>query len=244
MKKKQLREQSDKHHLFTDLDGTLPGDEGAALRFGRYIREMDEPVVFGIATGRGYEEALAPFRSGDLPAPEYIVCAVGTEIHIRRGKNYEKFYDYSESIGKDFPSSEIIRTLEGRPGLSRQNHFSGVKLSYFIDDYSPAEERAIRESLSPYRCNIIFSGGIYLDVLPPKASKYHAIEYLAEAMGISRDRIITAGDSGNDRDMITGFSRSIVVGNADNDLNDAVCGYRSRACYADGLLEGLKYFIE
>jgi hydroxymethylpyrimidine pyrophosphatase-like HAD family hydrolase len=62
---------------------------------------------------------------------------------------------------------------------------------------------------------LVFSGDgewRYLDVLAKNAGKYNAMEYVRNLFGISRDRTVACGDSGNDVLMLEGPQRSICVG--------------------------------
>ncbi len=63
------------------------------------------------------------------------------------------------------------------------------------------------------------------------------------------ERVVVAGDSGNDFDMLQavqdGPGRGILVGNAMDGLRDRLGGgrlYQARAAHAAGVLEGLETF--
>ena len=66
--------------------------------------------------------------------------------------------------------------------------------------------------------NIIYSHGQYLDLLPLRASKGFAVRYFADKWGISLEKILVAGDSGNDLDMMVGRTKGVVVGNHEPEL--------------------------
>jgi sucrose-phosphate synthase len=95
------------------------------------------------------------------------------------------------------------------------------------------------------RANLVLSGGRDLDILPLHASKGQAVRYLAFRWGIPLDHFITAGDSGNDRDMLVGDMLGIVVGNHGPEL--APLRGRSRVYFANrphawGILEGIRHY--
>ncbi|HEA25820.1 MAG TPA: HAD-IIB family hydrolase, partial [Ectothiorhodospiraceae bacterium] len=53
-----------------------------------------------------------------------------------------------------------------------------------------------------------------LDILPAKATKYHAIEFLMERLGFSLATTVFAGDSGNDLPVLVSPIHSVLVANA------------------------------
>ena len=93
--------------------------------------------------------------------------------------------------------------------------------------------------------NVGFSHGMYLDVLPVRASKGSAIRYLADKWGIPVDSILVAGDSGNDEEMLSGNTLGVVVGNHSPELEvlrDRERIYFAEGHYAWGILEGIDYY--
>ncbi len=95
------------------------------------------------------------------------------------------------------------------------------------------------------RFNAVFSHGQYLDVLPIRASKGKAIRYLAHKWGIPVGNILVAGDSGNDREMLKGRTKGVVVGNYSEEL-ESLKGlpriYFARQEFASGILEGISHY--
>jgi sucrose-6-phosphatase len=92
---------------------------------------------------------------------------------------------------------------------------------------------------------VITSGSSDFDVLPPAAGKGSATLFLTEHLGVPIERLIVAGDSGNDAAMFRISPRGIVVGNARPELCGAVDRsrvYFARGARAAGLLEGLVHY--
>ncbi len=85
--------------------------------------------------------------------------------------------------------------------------------------------------------------GYYLDALPPRAGKDGALRFMASDIGMARERVICAGDSGNDESMLGAGFPAIVVGNHEACL-EALRGmgsiYFAKAGYTRGVLEGLE----
>ena len=57
----------------------------------------------------------------------------------------------------------------------------------------------------------ILSHDRLLDILPARAGKHGALAHVAAVLDLPRDRIVAAGDSGNDVDMLAGSSRAVLV---------------------------------
>jgi sucrose-phosphate synthase len=70
--------------LFTDLDQNLLGDPGALPEFADLMRAHQKRVVFGVATGRRIDSALAVMRKHGIPAPDVLISSLGTRIHYGR----------------------------------------------------------------------------------------------------------------------------------------------------------------
>ena len=60
-----------------------------------------------------------------------------------------------------------------------------------------------------------------LDILPASANKLHAIRFLIEKEGFSEAETLFAGDSGNDLDVLLSSIPSVLVANADDEVQRA-----------------------
>jgi sucrose-phosphate synthase len=94
-------------------------------------------------------------------------------------------------------------------------------------------------------CEVIFSHGQFLDILPYRASKGKAIRYLKDKWSISPHNVMVAGDSGNDEDMLRGRTCGLIVGNYSKEL-EVLKGkpriFFSRYHHAAGIIDGLKHY--
>jgi hypothetical protein len=100
-----------------------------------------------------------------------------------------------------------------------------------------------------------------LDIVPARANKLHAIQFLMQQEKFPEKRTVFAGDSGNDLDVLTSGLQAILVKNAAEDVRKAAIETLSKkqmthrlylskggffgmnGNYAAGVLEGLAYFI-
>jgi sucrose-phosphate synthase len=91
------------------------------------------------------------------------------------------------------------------------------------------------------RYTLIYSRGMFLDILPARASKGKAIRYLSYKWNIP----LGNRDSDNDEDMLRGEMLGVVVGNHHPDL-DKLRGlknvYFAKANHAAGILEGFENY--
>ncbi|MGH8463591.1 MAG: HAD family hydrolase, partial [Pseudomonas sp.] len=144
---------------------------------------------------------------------------------------------------------KIRHALHGVPGLElqprlQQSHF---KVSYYIDPQQiPLEEvRAIlnREEQSVY---VQMAFGQYLDILPLRASKGLALRYVANLWQLPLERVLVAGGSGADEDMMRGNTLAVVVANRHHEeLSQVGEGdniYFAHRPYAAGIVEALDYY--
>jgi len=94
--------------------------------------------------------------------------------------------------------------------------------------------------------NVILSFGQYLDVLPIRASKGLALRYMAATWDIPLDRILVAGGSGADEDMMRGNTLAVVVGNRHHEelsqLEEVERIYFAEAVGAGGILEAFDHY--
>jgi hydroxymethylpyrimidine pyrophosphatase-like HAD family hydrolase len=174
---------------------------------------------------------------------------VGTEIWMRTRFGYRLDRGWSEVIGAHWDRAAVLDASMAVPGLTLQHSEwqSEHKVSWFIDGDDPEARVASLEALLEHRglrALLVHSGGHLLDALPIESGKGSATAFLARRLG--SPAVVTAGDSGNDLDMMRpelGF-RSIVVGNGDPDVRsiEADHVYLAEAPYADGIAEGLRHW--
>ena len=238
-----------KELLIVDIDDTLLGDDEAASALMRFMGE-NETIGFGVATGRDISSAKEVLESHGIVNVDCIIASVGSEIYYFD----EGLYDtgWSSHIQYKWKPEQIREALSCFPWLKLQENPAAqrpFKVSYDLDASMPGDEAlplmhtALMERKLSY--NLIYSHGSYVDILPSRASKGKAIRYLAHKWQFPIGSIYTAGNSGNDRDMLIGGMKGIVVGNHEPELADLKQRrrvYFSSASFADGILEGVRYW--
>lgn len=236
----------DRSLLVSDLDGTLLGDAAATRRFDSWYQDRCSSWILVYASGRSFDSVIESVRESDLPNPAAIIGSVGTEIRwYPSGQAPAAWRDGFDSA---WSADRVVRALGGHSELERQpaEFQSEYKVSYFLHDACPDFLARIQSQLvdSGIAADVIYSSGRDLDVVPKGANKGSAAEFVAGACGVSADRVIVCGDTGNDESMFRRGFRGVMPANALDELK-ALAGernYLASALFADGVIEGINYW--
>lgn len=234
------------HLMITDIDNTLVGDDVSMQELFWHLDERKKDLAWGVATGRSLELTLEAMTEHSFPMPDILICSVGTEIYYGPDLRYDK--GWQQHISHQWKPEEIKSSLMSLDFLVFQEAEGqrSHKISYYLEE---KEDRLaqVKQLLQEkrLRCQVIYSHGQFLDILPPRASKGRAIDYLRYKFDFSPRHVMVAGDSGNDADMISGHARGLVVGNHSEEL-EMLRGkaniYFSKEEYAAGIMDGLKHY--
>lgn len=237
--------------IISDLDGTLvEEDDITGLdEFNNWITENKPRIVFGIASGRNKEITKAAFERYHLPAPDALICSAGTEIYYTDKYIPDKGWD--SHIDYLWKRNELQTALTKFPGIRLQERAAQwpFKLSYYVQDNFDEDDIAdLHKFLDDrkLRAKVLLTHNHFLDILPFRASKGSAVRYLSYKWKVPLDRFITAGNSGNDIDMLKGKTKGIVVANYSAELEDLKKNrriYFAKNILAKGVLEGINYHL-
>lgn len=231
------------HLLATDLDGTLVGDKNSLQELLTYYKEQTYNVSLIYITGRHYRSALSLIEAEHLPLPDILVTDVGTEIYI--GESFEKDMDWAFRMSSDWMPEQIEAVASTVSGMEKQQLPVTSRCSYYVSDDAQAQEfkECLEEAGIPHK--FIYSGGRDVDILPAGSGKGQALEYILSKYELHEAKLLVAGDSGNDRDMLTLGYPSVIVGNAQPELlecPESPVIYRSKKGFAGGIQEAWNYF--
>lgn len=233
--------------LISDIDNTLLGDSRALQEFQQVMDAQQGKLGFGVASGRTVESIVDILQKNNVRIPEVIISAVGSEIHY--GQKVVPDKDWARHINHSWSREKIMQVMREVPGVELQpeREQRRFKVSYFYQGRKFPGVRWLRKKLRQHQVHvkIIKSHQQFLDILPLRASKGHAIRYVCVRWGLDFNDVLVAGDSGNDREMLNGSTYSVVVGNYSRELKNLVEGERlhfARGNYARGIIEGLKHF--
>ena len=155
---------------------------------------------------------------------------------------------WHSKIDKNWDAEVIRGLLSSRRDLELQpeEFQSAFKVSYYLHDASPEEILSLQKEIqgASVETEVIYSSNRDLDFLPLRANKGKAAMFLASTWAIAGNRVLVAGDSGNDRALFEQGFRGIIVGNAHPELKQLKGPgiYHAHRCFADGVLEGIKYW--
>ena len=228
--------------LACDIDNTLTGCRDGARAFAKWLGREGDRYAFTVATGRSIAEAQRVLAEWDLPTPDTIISSTGTEIWHRSGSGFTLCEDYAALIAREWDAAAVRAALEGanvrfQPVYDQRRW----KVSLFgaISDV-PEIEAQLHQAGALAR--IIPSHEKFIDIIPVQAGKAAAIRFEAARRGMSDDRVIVAGDSGNDLDMLSRFENAVLPANALAELDGLASVYRSSLKHAAGVLDGVQYY--
>lgn len=233
--------------IITDIDNTLTGDDDAMREFFQLITEAEDNIGFGIATGRRYDDVIQLMKDYDIPQPEVLITAVGTEIYY--GKNQTMDRRWQKHIDFRWEPDRVHEVLDSIEGLYPQEEHeqSAYKISYKADFSVAPKLAAIKRHLreAGLRVKVISSLGMFLDIIPSRAGSGLSIRQMAYKWGFPLENVLVAGDSGNDEGMLAGNTLGVVVGNYSEELEKLrryPRVYFAKASHAAGIIEGLNYY--
>lgn len=234
--------------IFTDLDQNLLGNPADIPRFIEVLRKNRTSTTFGIATGRRLDVALEALRKYRIPEPDVLITSGGTAIFYSPDLTEDTWW--TQHIDRRWTPPEVKRVLSDLPGLELQPKMyqSRFKISYYYHSGVAPTVDEINSLLhqEDLAVNVILSFGQYLDIMPIRASKGQALRYVADQWGIPLERILVAGGSGADEDMMRGNTLALVVANRHHEelshLVDTESIYYAQQAYALGILEAIEHF--
>ncbi len=240
------------HHdraLFSDLDQNLLGKPEALKPFITTLQANRRCVLFGIATGRRLDSAMQSMKKHGIPAPDVLITSLGTEIYY--APNLLPDSAWERHIDHLWNPRIIRRVLEGLPGMKLQPNTeqSRFKVSYYIDPQIAPDIQHLNKLLHQegQAVNVLQSFGQYLDIIPVRASKGLALRWFADRRDIPLERILAAGGSGADADMLRGNTLAVVVANRHHEelyelVQEGVNIFFATQPYAEGILEAIQHY--
>jgi sucrose-6F-phosphate phosphohydrolase len=265
--------------ICSDLDRTLiPNgyqEESADAR--PVFRQLAENanIYLAYVSGRDKQLILDAIEEFYLPMPDYAIGDVGTTLYRIIDDDWQLSDDWSDEIGKDWQGlswealAECFEDIDD-VRLQELEKQSQHKLSFYAD--KNVDHQQLKKTIlviltqMGVRANIIWSvdeisaNGL-LDIIPARANKLHAIQFLMQQEQFSEDRTVFAGDSGNDLDVLTSGLQAILVKNAMDEVRKEAVEKLSdkhmlnrlylpegnflglNGNYAAGVIEGLFHFF-
>ena len=230
--------------LAADIDGTLLGDPASEAAFTAFVEQHPAQVILALVTGRSLPTILPIIQSGRLPQPAFICADVGTELFDCRDPLNALGEAYAARASLTWDLADIYALGVGE-GVTIQDFPDGQPRfqAGFYWDGSPHTLELFRRRLSVLPgCAILPSYDYYIDVLPASMGKGQAVLFLQQVLGLPAERVIVAGDTGNDAQMFETGLPGILPLNALDELKQIAVQpwhYSSPHPYAWGVLDGL-----
>lgn len=216
------------------------------------MRLSRSAFLLAYVTGRTFSSARQLLSEEDLLLPDVLITDVGTEIRI--APHYEPDRGWAALMSLHWDPGSAAAIVESVGCLVRQEVRPRFRLAYLMEE--PGGEpgftgtvlrigRLIRQAGLPVR--IVPSMGRIVDIIPGNAGKGEAVHHVRKLCGIARSNTCVCGDSGNDLSMFSRGYKGIVVGNAGDELTEALRrgtaeAYFSKGRFAAGILEGLRHY--
>ncbi len=237
--------------LITDIDNTLLGDDDSMVRLLQYLKDERPRIGFGVASGRYIDKIEEVIEEHNVEGLDVVIASVGAEIYY--GQKLVPDKGWASHLRNKWKPDRVRDALENLSFLTVQEDLATqreFKISYDLTGDMPPEEAMPQIYDALGRCGVphtvIFSHGVYIDVLPLRASKGKAVRFLSNKWNISLENIATAGDSGNDIDMLKGRTAGIAVGNYSSELSslqrEGTRVYFAKGAYSEGIIEGLRHY--
>lgn len=271
--------------LCCDLDRTLipngaaPESPEARARLAALCARPEVHIAF--VSGRDLGLVIDGMVEWSLPVPDFIIGDVGTTIYAPTGEGadamggWRHWPAWTAEIAPDWNGlthDDVTEMFADISALRQQEPAKqgAFKASYYVD------LDANREVLDAELHGRLWQHGVdaslvwsvdevakigLLDVLPARASKLHAIEFLISHEGYEVARTVFAGDSGNDMHALASHLQGVLVANADETIKREALDLVSAGGLADtlyvaqggfmgmngnytaGVLEGVAHFI-
>ena len=229
--------------LATDLDGTFLG--GTSVQKEQLYRSItgNKAIQLVFVSGRGLNSILPLFNEPLMPKPGFIICDVGATVV--NGNTLEAIEPIQSLIEERWPGEEMVSgLLTGVKGLVPQNVPQQRRCSYFFNEHTDIDDLKYR--VEQLDCDLLFSAGKFVDVLPRGINKGYTLQMLAKQYDFPAGNILVAGDTFNDLSLFAAGYKGVVVGNAEPGLLQATADwhaiYQAREEGAGGILEAIQYF--
>ena len=229
--------------LATDLDGTFLG--GTSVQKEQLYRSItgNKAIQLVFVSGRGLNSILPLFNEPLMPKPGFIICDVGATVV--NGNTLEAIEPIQSLIEERWPGEEMVSgLLTGVKGLVPQNVPQQRRCSYFFNEHTDIDDLKYR--VEQLDCDLLFSAGKFVDVLPKGINKGYTLQMLAKQCHFPLEEILVAGDTFNDLSLFAAGYKGVVVGNAEPGLLQATSDwstiYHAKEEGAGGILEAIQHF--
>lgn len=207
----------------TDLDDTIVDDPAGERLFRatwESLASASRPLLV-YNSGRSVTDVQRLVLERRIPAPEFIIGGIGTELFDPLEPQAAEEFRTNISFGWDREMVLRIVTENTQARLQSPDFCNSHKLSWHWPRATKAEifrlEVRLREA--GLDVSIRYTADIFLDVLPRHAGKGNALAWLCRRIGVPLESVLVAGAGGNNGSMfMLPEVHGILVGNVSRDL--------------------------
>lgn len=215
-------------------------------------------IVLGWITGTNKNSALRKASGYISYSPHFLCCSLGTEFYwIKNGKLVPSVAWENRIIESGYSlenvNSIVKKLLEKGIEIERQpeDYQGPYKMSfyYYIRDGMESDFNFITQLADEYRVRAIFTRSnpaagdpencYDIEFIPNCCGKDQAVLFLIEELNLSKEQVLSFGDSANDFAMFDNSGKGYLVSNADKTAIDAY-GSCLALPYCHGILSILK----
>ncbi|WP_342536252.1 HAD-IIB family hydrolase [Sporosarcina sp. FSL K6-3508] len=233
--------------LATDLDNTLAGDPAALTALFEFHEESKVEPALIYVTGRHLDSALQLMEEEQLPLPDLWITDVGTSIY--EATTLEEDSKWHDWVNENWQPSSILRVASRFPFLHRQDLPHTKRISFTVEPEHAESvhlfETGLKSEGIPH--HFVFSSDRDVDLLPERSGKGAAVDYALRQYAAQDVNVLLAGDSGNDAQMLSLPYPAVIVGNAQQELDELPTHpliYRATTNFAGGIQEAWDYFYD
>lgn len=229
--------------LATDLDGTFLAGSAAARQSLYQLIARHPEIQLAYVTGRGLERVLPLLSDPSLPQPDFIICDVGATIVS--GQTQQAIQPLQSEVASRWPGEQSVQNYFAKfDQLQRQETPQERRVSFFCQEDAVTPE--VLQAAADLNCDVLFSAGMYLDILPKGVNKGATLTRLVEHLKISKDQVLVAGDTLNDLSMYEHGFKGVCVGESEDALLAATKGLRhvlhATGPGCEGIIEAFSHF--
>jgi len=236
--------------LLVELEALGDDPDDPALRtLMTRLRERRRQVGFGVVSDRPRHEVLVALKRLRLPVPDVLFSRGGTQIHY--GPRLSRDQGWSRHISFGWQSDRVFNLLSEMSGIRlKPRSAQGVNAIHaFIDDPEafPGVD-AVDQALHKLDigAHLMQLNDREVLAIPARASKGFALRYFAAQWDLPLDRILVAGGTRTDEDILRGNPLgAVVMPDGRNCLSGLQALTRvvfTEHYYAAGILEAVDHY--
>lgn len=204
--------------LATDLDGTFLAGSPEQRQSLYQLISGSQNIQLVFVTGRGLEEVMPLLSDPMVPMPDFIICDVGATVV--EGVSLQPVMPIQTEIDERWPGERrVAETMSAFSYLERQEVPQQRRCSYFCQEEAITPE--LYQAAQSIDCQVLFSAGKYLDLLPQGVNKGSTLRKLVEFLEVDHSEVLVAGDTLNDLSMFGLGFKGVCVGDSEPSLLQA-----------------------